>query len=152
MSSCPLHAQHMKEDAARSDKKFAEMKERGALSMAFDQEKTRHHFRKLAGGGMIEVTVKDPSDAKDLAAIRRHLRHIADQFAQVSFSGPLATHGEMPAGAAEMQRLKSKIAYSYEDLPQGARVNIYSKDPEALKAVHAFLAYQISDHRKGCCA
>jgi len=146
--SCPMHAEHMKAQTT-ADQRFAEMNDRGNRSMGFDQGKTTHHFRSLEDGGAIEVTVNDPSDATNLAAIRNHLPQIAKQFAVGDFSAPLMTHAEMPPGAAEMQKLANKIAYTYKELPNGARVRITTGDPKALAAVHKFFAYQIKEHRTG---
>jgi hypothetical protein len=146
-SSCPMHAEHMKDKSA--DQRFTEMQARGARSMGFDQSKTTHRFRTLEDGGAIEVTVNDASDNADLGAIRNHLSQIAKQFAGGDFSSPMMTHAEMPPGAAEMQKLKDKIAYTYEELPGGARVRITTGDAQALKAVHDFLGYQIREHRTG---
>src|SRR4051812_45915511 len=147
-NSCPMHAEHMKAKSA-DDQRFADMQSRGNRSMGFDQSKTTHHFRTLDDGGAIEVTVNDPADTTDLAAIRNHLSEIAKQFAAGDFSAPMMTHAEMPPGAAEMKNLKEKIAYTYEELPGGARVKITTGDPAALTAVHDFLSYQINEHRTG---
>jgi len=154
VEDCPLHAQHMEQNDKtvqdqNKDQRFQEMNARGNVSMGFDQEKTTHHFRVADDGGAIEVTVKDPNDAANLAAIRKHLRQIADDFTRGDFRSPLATHGELPAGAAEMQRLKAKITYRYEELPDGARVRIATKDAQGLRAVHQFLGYQVTEHRTG---
>jgi len=146
--SCPMHGEHMKAETI-ADQRFAEMQERGNRSMGFDQSKTTHHFRALQDGGAIEVTVNDASDSANLAAIRSHLARIARQFTAGDFTSPMLTHGEIPPGAAEMQKLKDKIAYTYEELPTGARVKITTGAPEALVAVHRFLAYQINEHRTG---
>jgi hypothetical protein len=40
------------------------------------------------------------------------------------FDKPFQTHGEVPPGVAEMQKSSQKIAYRYEDLPQGGAVRI----------------------------
>ncbi|MFL6301428.1 MAG: hypothetical protein ACJ71N_12565 [Terriglobales bacterium] len=147
-NSCPMHAEHMKSQSA-DDQRFADMQNRGARSMGFDQSRTTHHFRTLEDGGAIEVRVNDPADTADLAAIRSHLAQIAQQFAAGDFTSPMMTHGEMPPGSAEMQKLKEKIAYTYEELPAGARVKITTGDPDALAAVHKFFDYQIKEHRTG---
>ena len=144
--SCPLHAEHTRQQASIEDR-FAEMNQRGSRAMGFDQAKTTHHFRTLPDGGAIEVTVKDAADTADLNAIRSHLTSIAREFREGNFAAPLMTHGEMPAGAETMRKLKAKIAYRYEELPAGARVRITTASPEALHAVHEFLAYQIREHR-----
>jgi TusA-related sulfurtransferase len=147
--SCPMHAEHMKAQAGADDQRFAAMNARGDRSMGFEQSKTAHHFRTLEDGGAIEVTVNDPSDTTNLTAIRNHLAQIAKQFAAGDFSAPMMTHAEMPPGATEMQKLKDKIAYTYEELPSGARVKITTGDPKALAAVHDFFDYQIKEHRTG---
>ena len=147
--SCPLHAEHTKQQASIDDHRFAEMNERGAQAMGFDQSKTTHHFRSLPDGGAIEVTVKDASDATDLNAIRSHLTRIARDFSEGNFAAPVMTHGEMPPGAETMRKLRAKIAYKYEDLPAGGRVRITTASPAALRAVHEFFAYQIREHRTG---
>jgi TusA-related sulfurtransferase len=146
--SCPMHAEHIKAKAS-DDQRFAQMQVRGAHSMGFDQEKTTHRFSTLEDGGAIEVTVNDPADTADLTAIRDHLAQIAKQFTVGDFSSPMVTHGEMPPGANQMQKLKDNIAYTYEELPAGARVRITTGDRTALKAVHEFLAYQVKEHRTG---
>ena len=146
--SCPMHAEHMKSQTT-ADQRFAEMNARGNRSMGFDQSKSTHHFVSLEDGGAIEVTVNDPADTTDLAAIRNHLAQIAKQFAAGDFSAPMMTHAEIPPGAAEMQKLKDRIAYTYEELPGGARVRITTGDPHAIAAVHKFLAYQIKEHHTG---
>jgi hypothetical protein len=145
--SCPMHAEHMKEQASAADQRFAEMNARGDRSMGFEQSKTTHHFRSLEDGGAIEVTVNDSADTTNLAAIRSHLSQIAKQFAAGDFSAPMMTHAEMPPGAADMQKLANKIAYTYEQLPAGARVRITTGDPQALAAVHKFFDYQVKEHR-----
>ena len=124
--------------------------QRGAMVMGFDQQKTTHHFYLYGDGGAIQVTVKDASDTMDLDAIRMHLPHIAMMFGQGDFSNPMLVHdrSDVP-GAAEMARLKNRIAYRYHEVPDGGRVDIVTTDPAALKAVHAFLAFQISDHQTG---
>jgi hypothetical protein len=135
------HEEHLKQM-----QKDEAMKKRGAAAMGFDQEATTHHFRLAATGGSIEVTVKDIADEKTIAAIRSHLRSIAGEFAAGQFDKPFQTHGEVPPGVLEMQKSRNKIAFRYEDLPQGGAVRIETKDAPALDAVHAFLRYQITEH------
>jgi len=116
-------------------------------AMGFDQDRTAHHFSIAPTGGSIEVKTKDAGDEASRTAIRMHLRHIAEAFAKGDFSKPLLTHGETPDGVADLQRLKSSIRYKYEDTLHGGAVRITTSDPAALKAVHAFLEYQIREHQ-----
>ena len=138
------HEEHLKQMH-----KDEALKKRGADAMGFDQDATTHHFRLSPAGGSIEVTVKDQADTATIAAVRAHLRSIAGEFAAGDFGKPFATHAEVAPGVAEMQRSKQIIAYRYEDLPQGGAVRIDTQDPRARDAVHAFLRYQITEHRTG---
>jgi hypothetical protein len=126
-----------------------EMLERGAQAMGFDQERTVHHFRLYEDGGAIEVAVKQASDHANLHAIRQHLPEIAGLFKAGDFGKPALTHAQQVPGTAEMTRLKDRITYQYGETPMGGRVRIVTRDAAALAAVHAFLRFQIEDHRTG---
>lgn len=130
-------------------KKDAEMKARGAAAMGFDQDATTHHFRLYADGGAIEVTANDPADQPGLAAVRSHLREIADEFSRGDFARPLATHAELPPGADVMAARRPTLSFAYEELPLGGRVRITSRDETTVHAVHDFLRYQIREHKTG---
>jgi hypothetical protein len=123
--------------------------QRGDEVMGFDHMKTTHHFRLLPDGGAIEVGVNDASDSASRDQIRQHLSHIAGMFADGNFNAPMLIHGREPDGVSTMQRLKADIKYEYEQTAEGGRVRISTGNPEALKAVHDFLRFQISDHQTG---
>jgi hypothetical protein len=123
---------------------------RGAMVMGFDQDKTRHHFLMYEDGGAIDVSVNDPGDAKNLDAIRAHLPHIATMFTAGDFNAPAMVHDSSKVpGTAAMAQLKDRIAYRYVETPRGGRVDIVTKDKDALAAVHQFLTFQIRDHKTG---
>ena len=126
-----------------------QMATRGAHAMGFDQEKTTHHFYLYEDGGAIELTVKDGADAANLAAIRTHLPHIMKMFAAGDFSTPHFVHDRDVPGTEGMARLRDRIAYAYQEIPQGARLRITTRHAGALSAVHEFLSYQITDHGTG---
>ncbi len=117
--------------------------------MGFDQEKTTHHFFLYEDGGAIDVSVKESSDATNLDAIRAHLPHIAVMFAEGNFDAPLMVHDTTVPGTKEMTGVKSAITWTYVETPTGGRVNITSTDAKALEAIHAFLRFQITDHKTG---
>lgn len=131
------------------DAHHQEMLTRGAQAMGFDQERTVHHFLLHEDGGAIEVAVKEASDHVNLQAIRQHLPEIARLFKAGDFGKPALTHARQVPGTVEMTRLKDRITYQYEDTPSGGRVRIVTRDAAALTAVHAFLRFQIEDHRTG---
>lgn len=138
------HEEHL-EQMQKED----ELKRRGADAMGFDQDATTHHFRLTSTGGSIEVTVKNEKDGNALAAVRSHLRTIADDFGLGQFDKPLQTHGEVPAGVFVMETNSREISYVYEDLPHGGAVRIETTNSRARDAVHDFLRYQIKEHRTG---
>jgi hypothetical protein len=139
------HEEHLRQ----IQKNDEALKHRGALAMGFDQDKTEHHFLLRPNGGAIVVTRKDAADTQSLAQIRAHFRDIAQSFADGAFDKPVATHGELPPGAAAMAAGKARISYRYEERPDGASVVIETADASALAAIHEFLRYQIVEHRTG---
>jgi hypothetical protein len=118
--------------------------------MGFDQDRTTHHFLLRAEGGVISVEVKDPADKKNRDAIRSHLPHIASMFGSGNFAAPMLVHesANVP-GTAVMAAKKGAVRYHYAETPNGGRVTITTTDAEALEAVHAFLRYQIAEHKTG---
>ena len=127
--------------------KVADLKKHGQAAMGFDQNAAAHHFRLYADGGAIEVEAKLPADNPTRSAIRSHLREIAEQFSAGDFTKPFQTHGETPPGVADLVRLRESMSYRYQETPAGGRVRITTTNREALSAVHAFLTYQIREHR-----
>jgi len=126
------------------------MNDRGAMVMGFDQDKTAHHFLLFDDGGAIDISVKDPKDTKNRDAIRAHLPHIAMMFGGGDFNAPMLVHDtkDVP-GIKTLVAHKDAITYRYRETPRGGRVEIVTTDREALDALHAFLKYQIAEHRTG---
>jgi hypothetical protein len=128
----------------------AQLNQRGAHVMGFDQEKTAHHFLLYEDGGAIDVSVKDKSDTTNRDAIRSHLPHIAQMFQQGDFEAPMLVHDSKNVpGIATLARLKDRVTYRFTDTPTGGRVDVVTTDAEAVKAVHEFLRFQIKDHKTG---
>ena len=148
--SAPAGAQQPQQGQAHDhDAHHRDMVTRGAQAMGFDQERTVHHFLLYEDGGAIDVAVKEASDHANLQAVRQHLQQIAGLFKAGDFGKPALTHAQQVPGTADMTRLKSRVTYQYEETPGGGRVRIVTRDAEALAAVHAFLNFQIEDHRTG---
>jgi hypothetical protein len=122
---------------------------RGDHGMGFSHEKTTHHFGLTRTGGFISADAKSAEDAASRDAIRGHFRHIAASFKKGNFELPMFIHGRAPPGVPELKRLASRIEYSVEETPTGARVVIRTTDSRALAALHRFLKFQIEDHRTG---
>lgn len=126
------------------------MNDRGAMVMGFDQEKTVHHFALYDDGGAIEIAVKDPADTKNRDAIRSHLPHVAMMFGAGDFDAPMLVHDSTDVpGTAVLAKRKDRIRYAYKETTSGGRVDIVTKDAEALAALHEFLTYQIAEHHTG---
>ncbi|MEO5823532.1 MAG: hypothetical protein ABIT71_23760 [Vicinamibacteraceae bacterium] len=142
----PAAAQHT---PSAHDAHHTAVDARGAAVMGFDQGRTVHHFRLYEDGGAIDVAVIDGSDAGNRDAIRQHLPHIAALFADGRFDAPMLVHATDVPGTKELSALKAGVRYRYVETPGGGRVDIVTTQPDALEAVHRFLAFQIADHRTG---
>lgn len=127
---------------------FAALQERGEQAMGVDQYTSTHVFDALPDGGRIELQ-RDMDDAAGVAQIRQHLQEIARAFQDGDFSTPAFVHMKDVPGASVMAERGEAIAYSYGELPRGAEVRIVTSDPEALEAIHAFLAFQREEHHAG---
>jgi hypothetical protein len=138
------HEEHLKQL-----QKDDELKTRGAAAMGFDQDATTHHFILAKDGGAIVVTSNDAADAATVSSIRLHLREIGDAFKQGDFAKPFATHAEVPPGVHVMVERKASIDYRYEDRAGGGAVVLSTRDRATLDAIHAFLRYQITEHKTG---
>jgi hypothetical protein len=145
MNSCPKHKEHMKAASQHQ----ADVEKHGDAAMGFPHDRTTHHFRLYSDGGAIEVTANDAKDAQNTEAIRSHLTHIVSKFSKGDFSIPMLVHDQPPPGVAVMKEKSAEIAYSFEELTAGGRVRIKTANQDALKAVHAFLRFQIADHHTG---
>jgi len=145
MESCPMHKEHMKEASQHQ----ADVEKHGDEAMGFPHDKTTHHFRLYSDGGAIEVTVNDSQDSQNVQAIRSHLTHIVTMFSNGDFSIPMFVHDQVPPGVPVMKEKRAEISYSFEELPAGGRVRIKTTNPDALKAIHDFLRFQIEDHHTG---
>ena len=78
-----------------------------------------------------------------------HLSHIASMFSEGNFNAPMLVHHTTPPGVATMTKLRADIRYEYEETPCGARIRIRTPNPPALDAIHAFLLFEIIEHRTG---
>ena len=135
--------------AARQDHHVAS-DQRAAMVMGFDPARTIHHFLLFNDGGAIDVGVKESTNAKNRDAIRSHLPHIAMMFGEGNFDAPMLVHDSKSVpGTKAMTERKGAIRYQYVETANGGRVNIVTSDPDALAAVHAFLKFQIAEHKTG---
>jgi hypothetical protein len=70
-------------------------------------------------------------------------------FAEGDFEAPMLIHGQDPPGADVMKRDKSKISWEYVETVRGGRVVATTEDSTVRDAIHAFLRFQIEEHRTG---
>ena len=137
-------------DSIPADSAFAAVQARGAdpRAMGVDQYSSPHRFDALPDGGRIELQ-RTTDDSAGVAQIRRHMREIASAFTSGDFDTPAFVHAQRVPGTDVMAAKKGAISYEPRDLPRGAEVRITTRDPDALRAVHAFIAFQRGDHRSG---
>ena len=128
------------------DSSFAALQARGHEAMGVDQYTSQHRFEPLPDGGRIELQ-RETGDTSGVATIRAHMRDIAGRFSQGDFSIPGFVHAQEVPGTQVMAAKKAAITYEAQDLAGGAEVRIRSTDPDAVAAIHEFLAFQRGDHR-----
>ena len=116
--------------------------------MGVDQYTSSHRFEPLPDGGRI-VLQRDADDSAGTAVIRAHMSRIATAFAAGDFRLPGFVHAREVPGTVVMAARRSVIGYTADSLPRGGLVRIRTTDPEAVRAVHQFLAFQQADHQAG---
>ena len=116
--------------------------------MGVDQYTSTHRFDDLPDGGRIELQ-RDTQDSRDIATIRTHLQDVSSAFRNGDFNVPGFVHAQEVPGTRVMAAKKSAIRYEFNELPRGGEIRIRTQDPEALRAIHEFLAFQRMDHRAG---
>lgn len=130
------------------DSDFAALQTRGQSAMGVDQYTSTHLFDSLADGGRIELQ-RDTGDSRDIATIRAHLKEVMAAFQRGDFSTPGFVHAQEVPGTRVMAARRAHLSYRYADLPQGGEIRITTRDAEALRAIHEFVAFQRKDHRAG---
>ena len=128
------------------DAQFSEVQSRGAVAMGVDQYTSSHVFEDLPDGGRI-VLQRDSIDAAGTATIRAHMQDIATRFAKGDFTLPGFVHSQSVPGTDVMAARRASIRYEADTLPRGGQVRITTTDSAAIRAIHAFLAFQRKDHR-----
>ena len=144
----PVRGQQ-KPDSEMSQHQMDEMNQRGDKHMGFDHLKTSHHFLLAKDGGSIQVEANDLKDVESRDQIRRHLRHITMMFSEGNFEVPMLIHEKTPPGSETMKELKGAIDYQFNETERGASIKISTSNVQALEAVHAFLKFQIMEHKTG---
>jgi hypothetical protein len=126
----------------------ADVEQRGASVMPFDQNATMHQFSKTANGGIQSVTANDPQDSTQIAVIRQHLARERDLFAAGDFDDPMAIHGMDMPGIAGLQAAAAagQITITYTALPNGARLAYSTSENGVLHALHTWFDAQLMDH------
>jgi hypothetical protein len=134
--------------ASGQDSSFTAMQHRGKMAMGVDQYTSTHKFDALPDGGRIELQ-RDSDDSAGVAMIRAHVREIAVAFRRGDFTTPAFVHMRAVPGTKVMAAKRSVIRYEPRDLPRGAELRIRTTDPDAVAAIHQFMAFQRTDHHAG---
>lgn len=132
--------------SSASAERQAEVAERGRQVMPFDLERTLHVFDPLPDGGIQTVEARDPADAEQVRLVRLHLREEAARFERGDFADPAFLHGDEMPGLAALRRSAGRITIEYDALPSGGRIRYATKDPELVRALHAWFEAQLADH------
>jgi hypothetical protein len=133
---------------AERDSAFAAVQSRGKQAMGVDQFTSTHRFTPLPDGGRIELQ-RDQVDPGGTRQIRQHMTRIAAAFQSGNFELPGFVHDREVPGTTVMAAKRDAITYTVEPLPGGAALRLQTRDPGAIQAIHAFLAFQRADHHAG---
>ena len=114
--------------------------------MGVDQYTSTHHFEPTPDGGLITLQ-RDFDDSAGVDQIRHHMLEIAAAFQRGDFAIPGFVHDRPVPGTAIMTARRARISYRPDTLARGGALRISSQDPEAVAAIHQFLAFQSRDHR-----
>ena len=128
------------------DSVFQAMDHRHGDIVGMDPMAMAHQFEALPEGGDI-VLERQAHDDFGISQIRLHLLQISRAFKRGNFTIPGFIHAQTVPGAEMMADKSGKIDYIIEDLPSGGAIRIRTSDPEALRAIHSFIAFQIAEHR-----
>ena len=130
------------------DTGYAAMQRRGEKAMGVDQYTSTHKFDALENGGRIEL-LRDTDDSAGVSQIRQHIREIAQAFKNGDFTTPAMVHMQTVPGTVVMRAKRGVITYEPHDLPRGAELVIRTADPDAVRAIHEFMAFQRGEHHAG---
>jgi ketosteroid isomerase-like protein len=130
------------------DSAFAALQARGEVVMGVDQWTSTHVFEDLPDGGRITLR-RDVDDPAGVATIRAHMRDLERHFAAGDFTLSQVVHDGPVPGTDVMAARRDHIRYVADTAARGATLRITTTDSAALRAIHAFLAFQRSDHRAG---
>jgi hypothetical protein len=131
--------------AQEADSAYKAMDMRHGRVVGDDPMAMAHQFEATPDGGDI-ILERQIHDEMGITQIRAHLLLIARSFARGDFALPGFVHEKPIPGTQVMAERASRIAYTVEDLPHGGVVHIRTTDPDALKAIRSFIAFQIAEH------
>jgi len=114
--------------------------------MPFDLARTTHTFTKTDAGGVEEVVVNDPTDARNLALIRSHLAKEAALSRTGNYSDPAKIHGMDMPGLNELEAGATRVNVTYSDVSDGAQITYSSTEPALVSAIHSWFDRQVADH------
>jgi hypothetical protein len=114
--------------------------------MPFDIAQTVHIFEMTESGGIQQVVTRDPAAAEQIALIREHLQHEAENFRRGNYADPAMLHGSDMPGLKELQDGAARITVTYGPLPAGAEITFATQDLHLLTAIHRWFGAQLSEH------
>lgn len=122
------------------------MAARAQQVMPFDLNRATHTFTQATDGGVQQVTVNDPTDTRNLALIRSHLRDEAEQFRNGNYSDPAKIHGMDMAGVKDLEQGAARVTVVYAEISDGAQITYTSTEAGLVTALHAWFDRQSTDH------
>ena len=118
----------------------------------YDRHRVVHHVYLYPDGGMMTLTVSDPSDAETRKAVRAFVQRVSQLMVMGDLTRLREQFGDAVPGLdriAEARRRKATITVRSSTPDEGSQIVFSTMDPVVLQALHEFLRFQITDLNTG---
>ncbi len=118
----------------------------------YDRDRVVHHFYLYPDGGMMTLTVTDPSDAETRKAVRAYVQRVSQLMVVGNLTRLREQFGDGVPGLnriAEARGRKATITVHSSTPDEGSQIIFSTSDAAALEGLHDFLRFQITDLKTG---
>jgi hypothetical protein len=118
----------------------------------YDRHRVVHHFYLYPDGGMVTLTVTDPSDAETRKAVRAYVQRVSQLMVVGNLTRLREQFGDGVPGLtriAEARGRKATITVHSSTPDEGSQIIFSTADAAALEGLHDFLRFQITDLKTG---
>ena len=122
---------------------------RFSKALGTDADKIVQHYYLMKNGGVIEFTVKDPTDNASIAVIQKYLEAQRDLFEKGKTDADADVHGKVPDGLPRLKKLRNEITFFAVKSEHGAVLRMFTVNEQAREAIQEFMKFEINEHKTG---